>query len=86
MEKQKIVFIVGSGRSGTTLLRNILDIHPDIGVSPELRFFDLALSNKSKIKDLAEIKNREIIIKGLLINLVNQMILYGKRLIVTPRL
>lgn len=31
-------FIVGSARSGTTLLRMVLDSHPDVGVPPESRF------------------------------------------------
>ncbi|OGI78922.1 hypothetical protein A3F19_01755 [Candidatus Nomurabacteria bacterium RIFCSPHIGHO2_12_FULL_37_29] len=50
MERNKqLVFIVGSGRSGTTLLRNILEKHPKINVSPELKFFDVILANRQKL-------------------------------------
>jgi len=31
-------FIVGCPRSGTTLLRRMLDAHPEIGVAPETHF------------------------------------------------
>lgn len=31
-------FIVGEGRSGTTLLRLMLDAHPDLAIPPETRF------------------------------------------------
>jgi sulfotransferase family protein len=32
------VFIVGSGRSGTTMLRLMLDAHPDLAIPPESHF------------------------------------------------
>ena len=35
------VFIVGYGRSGTTLLRFMLNAHPDIAIPPEFRHFPL---------------------------------------------
>jgi len=47
-EEKQLVFIVGSGRSGTTLLRNILEHHPCVGVSPELKFFDVILANRTR--------------------------------------
>jgi hypothetical protein len=31
-------FLVGSGRSGTTLTRAMLDSHPDVAVPPETYF------------------------------------------------
>lgn len=40
------VFIIGSGRCGTTLLRGILDHHPNIAVTPELKFFDQILARR----------------------------------------
>lgn len=42
---QKPIFIIGSPRSGTTLLRLILDSHPNISCGPETHF----LSELSKI-------------------------------------
>ncbi len=58
----QLVFIVGSGRSGTTLLRNILEMRPEVGVTPELRFFDLVLASRKKY-DLEDQKERENFIK-----------------------
>ena len=46
---KQLVFIVGSGRSGTTLLRNILEKHPKINISPELKFFDVILANRQRL-------------------------------------
>ncbi|HEV8165823.1 MAG TPA: sulfotransferase, partial [Actinomycetota bacterium] len=34
------IFIVGCQRSGTTLLRLILDAHPNISCGPETRFLE----------------------------------------------
>jgi len=45
MKNNNFVFITGSGRSGTTMLRNIFDLHNNIGVVPELRYFDIVLSS-----------------------------------------
>ena len=62
MEKDKypqFVFIVGSGRSGTTLLRNILQNHSDIGVTPELRFFDWILASRKKFGNLANSRKKK---------------------------
>ncbi|MBA3655049.1 MAG: sulfotransferase [Actinobacteria bacterium] len=36
----KPIFIVGCQRSGTTLLRLILDAHPNLSIGPESRFLD----------------------------------------------
>ncbi|MGH2699338.1 MAG: sulfotransferase family protein [Actinomycetota bacterium] len=38
MSTPGMFFIVGSARSGTTLLRMMLNAHPDVGVPPESRF------------------------------------------------
>lgn len=35
------IFVVGHGRSGTTLLAAILNAHPDLACGPETAFFDL---------------------------------------------
>jgi Sulfotransferase family len=37
-EHDPFVFVVGCGRSGTTVLRTVLDSHPDLAVSHEGRF------------------------------------------------
>ena len=63
MFEKKLILIVGAGRSGTTLLRNILDLHPGIGVVPELRFFDLALANSRIIGDLSNKEYRKLFIE-----------------------
>ena len=38
MKEKKIIFISGSGRSRTTILKKIFSRHPNIGVGPEWRF------------------------------------------------
>jgi hypothetical protein len=40
MEKNKFHFIVGIGRSGTTLLMSMLNAHPAIQATPEINFFN----------------------------------------------
>lgn len=57
----QLVFIVGSGRSGTTLLRN--KHHPQVGVTPELRFFDSIMASKRKYKNLSSRGVKEKIIQ-----------------------
>ena len=42
-------FIVGSARSGTTLLRLILNAHPDVAVPPESRFIVELYSNNDEV-------------------------------------
>ena len=37
-EPQRPIFVVGVGRSGTTLLSAILDTHPDIAIGPESHY------------------------------------------------
>jgi hypothetical protein len=37
-DRDPFVFVVGCGRSGTTVLRTVLDSHPDLAVSHEGRF------------------------------------------------
>jgi hypothetical protein len=45
-------FIVGSARSGTTLLRMILNAHPDVAVPPESRFVvELHRSDEVQVDD-----------------------------------
>jgi Sulfotransferase family len=46
------IFVVGAGRSGTTLLQLMLNAHPQIAIAGELGFFDEILLLRSKIPDL----------------------------------
>lgn len=53
------VFIIGSGRSGTTLLRSVLVAHPDIAIPPESYVLPTIIKNfwKVKFKSWATLSN-----------------------------
>lgn len=51
-DQTPIPFIVGVGRSGTTLLRLMLDSHPDMVIPPETHFIPNALKLNSTDKEL----------------------------------
>lgn len=70
-EEIRKVFVVGSPRSGTTLLQNILSNHPDILTFPELNFFPnlknlIYLFHKLEISNPKKIKRRFCEINNLL--------------------
>ncbi|TMA46731.1 MAG: sulfotransferase [Deltaproteobacteria bacterium] len=44
-------FIVGVGRSGTTLLRLMLDAHPYLAIPPETHFIPLAAQSCATATD-----------------------------------
>jgi len=67
----RLVFIVGSGRCGTTLLKNILNRHPDIGVVPELQFFKLVMAKHKKFRNLKDKKQREVIVDKIIHTVTN---------------
>ena len=46
------IFVVGAGRSGTTLLQLMLNAHPDIAIAGELGFFDEILLLREEVPDL----------------------------------
>ena len=43
-------FVVGVGRSGTTLLRLMLDAHPEMAIPPETHFFESLLDASGRIR------------------------------------
>lgn len=51
----KVIFIIGYPRSGTSLLRVILDSHPDLSIGPEIKFTEKII--KSYPCDLETFKN-----------------------------
>jgi hypothetical protein len=53
------VFIVGSPRSGTTLLRNLLSRHPSIAICGETRFFAEIYKRRSAFGPLENPRNRQ---------------------------
>ncbi|NQY68792.1 MAG: sulfotransferase, partial [Flavobacteriales bacterium] len=66
MKKQ--LFIVGAGRSGTTLLQSILDSHSEVSFSPESHFFrnyivpqllSKSTSTISSAQDLVDLLNKD---------------------------
>jgi hypothetical protein len=57
------IFIVGAPRSGTTLLRNMLNRHPAIAICRETVFFDYVYRRRRTFGDLSESRNRQRLIK-----------------------
>lgn len=53
------VFIVGSPRSGTTLLRNILNRHPSLAICGETQFNHYVYKRRRAFGDLSNLKNRQ---------------------------
>jgi hypothetical protein len=43
-------FVVGVGRSGTTLLRLMLDAHPEMAMPPETHFFDSLIEASGRLR------------------------------------
>jgi hypothetical protein len=57
------VFIVGSPRSGTTLLRNLLGRHPSIAICGETRFFADIYKRRSFFGPLENLQNRQRLVE-----------------------
>ncbi len=53
------IFIVGSPRSGTTLLRNLISRHPSIAICGETRFFSDIYKRRSVFGPLDKLENRQ---------------------------
>ncbi len=62
---QKGLFIVGSGRSGTTLLRLILDSHPEIAVSDESQFLSTFIHYRNLKIDYTDPAVRRALLKNI---------------------
>ncbi|NER78124.1 MAG: sulfotransferase [Leptolyngbya sp. SIO1D8] len=62
---RKIIFIVGCPRSGTTLLQQMLDAHPDIAIAPETHFMQLFWGRRNQYGDLAGDKNYKQLIENI---------------------
>lgn len=60
------VFIVGLGRSGTTLLSVMLDAHSRIAIPYESHFFIKYWRNVHKFGDLSNMKNRVFLVESIL--------------------
>ena len=58
VDEEKPIFIVGAPRSGTSLLREILNRHPRIGICDETYFFYYVYWRRNKFGDLGIIDNR----------------------------
>jgi hypothetical protein len=58
MQRKPPVFIVGSPRSGTTLLRNLLNRHPSLAICGETRFYGYVYKRRRAFGDLRDLKNR----------------------------
>ena len=57
------VFIVSNARSGSTLLRYLLDAHPDIACPPETKVVHAALTLLNVQNDLAGNPTMELLVK-----------------------
>ncbi len=60
------VFIVGSPRSGTTLLRKVLDRHPALAICGETRFYGDVYARRRIFGDLSDLRNRRRLVEQFL--------------------
>lgn len=57
------IFIVGGPRSGTTLLRNMLNRHPAIAICRETEFFHWVYKRRWRFGSLGDLGNRRRVVK-----------------------
>jgi hypothetical protein len=57
------IFIVGASRSGTSLIRNILNRHPRIAICGETHFHHYVYKRRRSFGDLSDLKNRRRLIE-----------------------
>jgi hypothetical protein len=60
------IFIVGGPRSGTTLLRNMLNRHPAIAICRETEFFHWVFARRRTFGDLGDTRNRRQVVTAYL--------------------
>ncbi len=53
------VFVVGNGRCGSTLLRLMLNAHPQLAIMGEIHYFDRIVRLKQHVADLSTRENRD---------------------------
>lgn len=63
LQSSKPIFIVGAPRSGTTLLRNMLNRHPAIAVCRETEFYHFIYRRRRAFGSLASLTNRQRLVK-----------------------
>ena len=56
-DPQRLFFIVGAPRSGTTLLQRMLDAHPQMAVARETHFMNKIWSRRQVFGDIASDTN-----------------------------
>ena len=57
------IFIVGAPRSGTTLLRNLLNRHPKLAICGETRFYHYIYTRRRAFGDLSNRENRRRLVE-----------------------
>src|ERR1035438_7487502 len=57
------IFIVGAPRSGTSLLRNMLNRHPRIAICGETHFHYYVYARRRAFGDLGDLKNRRRLVE-----------------------
>ena len=62
-DQERPVFIVGSPRSGTTLLRNMLNRHPAIAICRATDFYHYVYLRRKSFGDLSDLGNRRRLVK-----------------------
>ena len=66
MTQKSPVFIFGAPRSGTSLLRRIINSHPEIGIPPESLIYSSLYDWRNYYGDLSVQENREKLIRNIL--------------------
>ncbi len=65
METLNPIFLVGCPRSGTTLLQQMLDAHPDIAIAPETHFIRNFWLKREEYGDLVADTNYQILLRAI---------------------